>query len=216
MKRMHIFTRDLLAVLVVLGVAFAAGYFFCAFSEGEKAGTVAVEEDGFDLELPFEVERRVVTVEEVEARLFEIGELSTYAGEYTCTLGKDETRYLLDSIPVFGTTNSITISCNGIVKVGYDLSDITVRVGDDKIYISVPQAHLNDNYVIWDSLVCKESNNILNPIEFSQYQELIGEIEQMGLDQVTDQGIYKKAEDNLKALISVFLSEFDEYMIVFM
>ena len=91
-----------------------------------------------------------------------------------------------------------------------------VKVDDEKIYISIPSAHLNDNYVIWDSLECNETNNILNPIEFSQYQDLINEIEQMGLKQVTEQGIYSKAEDNLKSLIEVFLSEFDDYEIVYM
>ena len=117
---------------------------------------------------------------------------------------------------MFGSTNSITITYNGIVKVGYDISDIIVKVDDETIYISIPEARLNDNYVIWDSLECDESNNIFNPIEFAQYQELVKEIEDMGLEQVTEQGIYKKAEENLKVLINVFLAEFDDYEIVYM
>ena len=186
------------------------------FVVGVATEVVADTDDSFDFELPLEVEKRVVTVEDVEAKLVEIGELSTYAGEYTCTLGKEESRYWLDKLPVLGSTNSITITCNGIVKVGYDISDIVVKVDDEKIYISIPEARLNDNYVIWDSLECDESNNIFNPIEFAQYQELINEIEDMGLEQVTEQGIYKKAEENLKVLINVFLAEFDDYEIVYM
>lgn len=217
MKNMIAFFKDFLAVLIVLSITFGAGYFYCYVSRlNNESEVVANVDSGFDLELPLEVERRAVTVEEVEAKLVEIGELSTYAGEYTCTLGKDETRYWLEKIPVFGSTNSIAITCDGIVKAGYDISEIIVNVDDDKIYISIPEAHLNDNYVIWDSLECVETNNILNPIEFSQYQELVSEIEQMGLETVVDQGIYSKAEENLKGLIKVFLSEFDGYEIVYM
>ena len=217
MKKILGFLRDLIAVLVVLAVAFGAGYYYCYVSTTNEATEVVADtDDSFDFELPLEVEKRVVTVEDVEAKLVEIGELSTYAGEYTCTLGKEESRYWLDKLPVLGSTNSITITCNGIVKVGYDISDIVVKVDDEKIYISIPEARLNDNYVIWDSLECDESNNIFNPIEFAQYQELINEIEDMGLEQVTEQGIYKKAEENLKVLINVFLAEFDDYEIVYM
>lgn len=217
MKKILGFLRDLIAVLVVLAVAFGAGYYYCYVSTNTEATEVVADtDDSFDFELPLEVEKRVVTVEDVEAKLVEIGELSTYAGEYTCTLGKEESRYWLDKLPVLGSTNSITITCNGIVKVGYDISDIVVKVDDEKIYISIPEARLNDNYVIWDSLECDESNNIFNPIEFAQYQELINEIEDMGLEQVTEQGIYKKAEENLKVLINVFLAEFDDYEIVYM
>ena len=170
----------------------------------------------FDLELPMEVEKRVVTVEEVEARLVEIGELSTFSGKYTYTLGNEETRYWLDTLPVFGTTNTIQITCEGIVKVGYNMSDIVVRVDGNTIYISIPEAQLNDNYVIWDSIVCKETNNMLNPIEFAQYQEIIDEIERAGLEEVVAKGIYQHAEENLKALIEAFLAVFDGYTIVYM
>lgn len=203
-------------VLCILALVFAAGYYVGCVTDNKESVVVRDGRDGFDLELPFEVEKNVVSVEEVESRLVEIGELSTYSGEYTLTLGKEETRYLLEDIPVLFSTNSVEITCSGIVKVGYNLSDIIVRVEDECIYISIPEAQLNDNYVIWDSVVCSESNNILNPIEFSQYEEIIEEIEQRGLEDVTENGIYQSAEDNLKDLIEVFLSDFDDYEIVYM
>ena len=207
--------RDMVAVVVVLGLAFGAGYYFGGNSKAEEI-VVVDNEDTFDLKLPGEEERRVVVVEDVESKLVEIGELSTYSGEYTCTFGKEETRYWLEKLPVFFSTNSIEMTCKGIVKVGYDLSEIVVKVDDDKIYISLPEAKLNDNYVIWDSVECTEDNSIFNPIEFAQYEEIISEIEQKGLEDVTAQGIYQSAEENLKLLIEVFLSEFDDYEIVYM
>lgn len=216
MKKFLSVVRDIVTVALILAVTFGAGYYVGGNANKEEAVVVEDSSDTFDLELPFEVEKRVVTVEEVESKLVEIGELSTYSGEYTYTLGKDEARYWLDKIPVLGSTNSIEITCNGIVKVGYNMNDIVVKVDDDKIYISIPEAKLNDNYVIWDSVVCNESNSIFNPIEFSQYQEIIDEIEAKGLEDVTSKGIYQKAEKNLKVLIEAFLAEFSDYTIVYM
>lgn len=208
--------RDIVTVMVILVVTFGAGYYLGGNNSETEMVTVDEPENVFDLELPLEVEKRVVTVEEVESKLVEIGELSTYSGEYTYTLGKEESRYWLDKVPVLGSTNSIEITCNGIVKVGYNMNDIVVKVDDDKIYISIPEAQLNDNYVIWDSVVCNESNNIFNPIEFTQYQEIIDEIEEKGLEDVTSKGIYQEAENNLKVLIEAFLAEFSDYTIVYM
>ena len=69
--------------------------------------------------------------------------------------------------------------------------------------------------MIWDTVKVSERNNILNPIDFSQYQELIDEIEEDGLRIATEEGIFQKAKDNLKQLITGFLMGV-EYEIVFL
>jgi len=208
--------KDSIGVLIVLALTFAAGYYVAGMDLGIEKEVVEQDGNSFDLKLPGEVEKRVVTVEEVEAKLTEMAELTTYSGDYTVTLGKDQSRYLLDNIKVWGTTNSIKITASGVVKVGYDMKDIKVKVGDDKIYISIPKAKLNDNYVIWDTVSCTETNSILNPIEFSQYQGIIDDIEKMGLEEVESQGIYESAEENLKTIMNGFMSEFVDYEIVYM
>ena len=53
-------------------------------------------------------------------------------------------------------------------------------------------------------------------IEFAQYDEIVSEIGTMGLADVESQGIYTKAEENLKKVINGFLSEFVDYEIVYM
>jgi len=209
--------RNVVAVILILAVVFGAGYYTANKTMEPKAVVVKnTDEKPIDLELPGEVEKRVVTVQEVESKLMEMAELTTYSAEYTVTFGKDEARYLLDNIKVWGTTNSITITASGIVKVGYDMNDIVVKVDDDKIYIKLPEAKINDNYVIWDTVTCSESNNILNPIEFSQYQEIVDEIEKMGLEKVEAQGVYDSAVENAKKVMNAFLSEFVDYEIVYM
>lgn len=209
----------ILLLVVVFGAGAASMHFFPGWYGIKEEKAVVVDEtndDTFDLKMPGEAEKRVPTVDEIEVKLEELSEFSTYSGSYTVNKGKDETRKWLEKMDIPGSTNSINIKCQGIVKVGYDFSKINVKVDDDTIYISLPEPQLNDNYVIWDTVECTESNSILNPIEFSQYQEIIDEIEAEGLKQVEAENIYGKAEANIKVLIEGFLSEFEDYEIVYM
>lgn len=204
--------KDVVAVVLILAVVFVAGY----YTGKNTVGTQEARKESNGLELPGETEKRVVTVEDVKSKLKEMEELTTYCGKYTVTLGKDETRYFLDNIKVLGTTNSIVITADGIVKVGYDMKKVVTKVTDNKIYIKLPEAQLNDNYVIWDTISCSETNNILNPIEFSQYQEIVDEIETKGLEDVKTKGIYNTASENVKNIMNKFLSDFKGYEIVYM
>ena len=209
--------KSIFAVLLVLTVTFGAGYFVGSIPE-EEPEVVEDSDDNFDVKLPGEKEKRVVTKEEIELVLVEISQFSTYSGEYTVSKAAEYSRYFIDDIPIPGTTNEINIECDGIVKVGYDVYDIVPTVDNEsqKIYISLPTAKVLDNYVIWDTVKCEETNNILNPIDFEQYQVLIGELEALGLEKAETEGIYQAAEDNIKVIIKNFLSGFEEFEIVFM
>ena len=166
--------------------------------------------------IPYVLNKNGYVAQSIKA-IEEMSELTTYCSEYNQVLGKDDLRAVLEDVNLFFTKNSITISAKGIVKVGYDVSDFRVEVDNNKIYITVPQAKLNDNYVIWDTIQCSEKNNIFNPIEFEQYQEIITEIEARGLEDAVNNGIYEKSDKQVKKLVKEFLSEFtDEYEIVYM
>lgn len=177
----------------------------------------AVVVEDSDPVLPFESEKVAITKYDVTTKLSEIAELATYYGSYSVERSQDQSRYWVDNFKIPGTTNTIAITCEGIVKVGYNLDDIVVKVDNEseKIYITVPDASITDNYIVWDSVKVDEKNSILNPIEFSQYHELISEVEQAGLEHVESQGIYELAEDHLKRIISLSLEPFD-YEIVYM
>lgn len=209
-----------LVVLFTLALAFGAGYFVGSFpkEEADIIQPIDPTEEKFDMELPAEVEKRIVTVEEVEVMLVDISQFSTYSGEYTTTKSAEYIRYFLDNIAVPGTTNTINLECKGIVKVGYDVEEIIIKVDNDsqKIYISLPAPKVLDNYVIWDTIKCQEENNILNPIDFEQYQTLITEIEEDGLALAEADGIYADAEENMMTIIRNFLSGFEDFEIVFL
>lgn len=218
MSKVGRYLSEFISVLVVFGVVFYSGYCFGIKTNELKAEIVEKSETlDFDLKLPGEVEKRVVTKDEVESKIYEIGELSTYCGEYKVSRSEDESRTLLDDrFTIPGTKNTITIECIGNVKFGYDMSEIVVKVGEDTIYVSLPKAYVTNNYLIWDSMECEEKNNILHPIEFSQYEKIIKEIKEEGLADVESKGICDEADENLKKLIKVFLSEFDGYEIEFL
>lgn len=206
--------------VVLIALGFGGGYLYSKYQNTGVDAEIVEEStpNQIDLKLPGEVEKRMITKDEVEEKLVEIGEFATYSGEYTVSKSADQSRYFLDDIQIPGTTNSINITCNGIVKVGYDVHEITPTIDNDsnKIYIALPEPTVLDNYVIWDSIQYTESNKILNPIEFSQYQTLITEIEEEGLTKAEADGIYGAAAENVKVLIRNFLSGFDEYEVVFL
>lgn len=203
------------ASVVVIGVI-CAGFYFVEMKGNEPEQEIAKDIGLMEsnLELPKIVEKRIVTKDEVKSKIYEIGELSTYCGEYSALKSVDESRYI-DKIRILGTKNTITIQCRGTVKIGYDFSNIGVTVGEDIIYVTIPDAYVTDNYIILDSVVCEEKNSILNPIEFAQYKELLKEIEEEGLADVERQGIYEKADENFENIIRVFLGEFEDYEIEF-
>lgn len=217
MKNVLKFIKTRLKVVVFGVLLLGCGYYLGLHHNQPKAESVIdTEKSGFDLKLPGETEKRIVTVDEVKSRVFEIGELSTYCGEYNVVKSVDESRYFVDEFAIPGTKNTITIDCTGNVKIGYNMKDIVVKVDTEKIYVSLPEPKVTANYIIWDSVKCEEENSLLNPIKFSQYETLIGELEEEGLADVESKGIYDDANENLKKIVKQFLQEFEGYEIVFM
>lgn len=216
MKKLKETGSSLLMIILIAALGFVGGYWYHSQKTVDEAEVV--EDTTPDVKLPGETEKSVVTVDEVRTKLVAIGELSTYSGQYTVKKGRDFFRNVLDDIRIPGTTNNVTLECEGIVKVGYDVNEIGVDIDDQSytIYISLPEATVNDNYVIWDSVICKEDNNPLNPIDFEQYKLLIDEIEEEGLSQSEEQEIYNAAEENIKNIIVNFLSGMDDYQVKFL
>lgn len=221
MKTVKEIGSTIAVILFFLAVGFCFGYGLRLYLQTGQAEIVEKDNRGggnqFDLQLPGEVTKRIVTKEEIVNKLEPISELATYSSKYTISKTVDSTRNVIDNIPIPGTTNTISLECTGIVKVGYDITEInpTIDNKSQKIYIALPAPSLLDNYVIWDSVTYTESNSILNPIAFGQYKTLIEEIEQAGLEQAKKDGVYDDAEEHIKSLISIFLAGFEEYEIVF-
>lgn len=216
MKKLSKSLAIILSVVIVIGTAFVGGY-FVGVKQLPEAEIVKNPTNENDLKLPGEVEKRIVTVEEINSKLKEISEFSTYSSEYEVTKSADYSRYFLDDIPVPGTTNTVTLKCKGIVKVGYDLTEINPVVDPESIiiYIALPEIKVNDNYIVWDTIECVEDNNILNPIDFEQYKQFALELEELGLMDAESKDIYKNGESYVQELIINFFGCFDGYEVKF-
>ena len=136
MKKFGKLLAIILSSAIIIGVAFGCGYFVCKKQLSESE-IVENPTDESNLKLPGEVEKRIVTVEEINSKLKEISEFSTYESEYEVTKSADYSRYFLDDIPVPGTTNTVTLKCKGVVKVGYNLTEINPVVDQESNIISL-------------------------------------------------------------------------------
>ena len=102
-----------------------------------------------------------------------------------------------------------------MINVGYDVEKIEIEVDKTKpiIYVTLPEPHVADNYIRFDELVCKCDNNILNPIKTDAVLEYFNTIEQEELVKAEKDGIYEKAENQVKVIIESFFSSFPNYKI---
>ena len=157
-----------------------------------------------------------VTTFIVKERLNEIGELATEAYEYNGVQTISNARQMFGwTIP--GTTNIINVTYDGVVKVGFDVTEIHPDVNQvtQKIYITLPDPKVLDSYIKLDELQFDAQNNILNPIDVTKLTEYFGEIEKQGLSNAEEKDIFDKAEKRMELLIEGFLAVFPEYEVVF-
>lgn len=161
---------------------------------------------------------REVTELEVTAKLKEISEFSTYSGIYTVEETVEDYTELFEKIQIPGTKNTITINAKGVVKVGYDFSTIKPKIDQTSrtIYIAIPDPYITSNALDWKNIKCVENNCILNPIGFEDIRTLILEIENEGLEEAKNKGLYKKGRENMEVLVKNFLSGFYGYTVEFL
>lgn len=201
--------KVILIIIALLGygaVAFVAGYQVCIYKNKQS---VEISEKGEGLKLPGEEAKKYITKDEITSRIIELEELVVQSSEYTVSRAVNDPRNIYGYDVPF-TTNRIQIDCKGIVKVGYDLTQMQVETDEDTISIVIPSARVLDNYIMWDTVVCKEKNNIFHPIEHSQYEELIKKIETEGLADAESKGIYSKTDERLEKLIIERLQDIDD------
>ncbi len=157
-----------------------------------------------------------VTDTMVREKLQEIGQLVTYSFEY------DDIREIKDSWKlfgwnVFGTTHTIRLKYNGIIKVGYEVSEIQVSVDNENkiINVKLPEPKVTDNYIDMDNISYAEQNNIFNPISGEEITSGLDTIKAEELEKAENAGIYELAKGNAKKLISGLLAGFDGYNVKF-
>ena len=209
--------RIIAASLLILAIGFGLG--LAADRDTEPKPNLVLSGFGSEnLELLIgEPETPTVTTEAVKRKLAEMEQLAAYTGTYTVEKTMDFSRYLFDNIKLPGATKTLSFLCEGVVKVGYDISGIQPAIDNINrvIRISLPEAEVLDHYVIWGNVDALEEYAQLSPIAFPEYQALMLEAEGEILTQAETECIYEKAEDSIRSVIRNYLAGFDGYQVVF-
>lgn len=157
-----------------------------------------------------------VTDEIVMRKLESIGQLVTYSYEYANEHKIKDTKQIFGmNIP--GTTHTIILRYKGIIKAGYEVKDIDVRVdnGAKNIRITLPDVKVTDNYIDTDSLEYTEQNNVFNPISGDEITAELDAIKAEELEEAINAGLFDKAEGNAKELIGGLLKDFSGFKVTF-
>ena len=153
---------------------------------------------------------------QIEEKLDLISELVTSSFEYTNQKTISNTRQLL-GFDIPGTTNTVELIYSGIIKVGYDVSEIECRADEENLQLifTLPEAQVLDNYIILDTMQCNDRNNLFNPIGSDKIAQYFAEIQAEELKAAEARGIYDEAEKQLKSIITNYFAVFSDYEVVF-
>lgn len=150
----------------------------------------------------------------------DIGELATQAALYTNvqTINKDRTLWGIH-IPL--TTSKSIFSYDGVIKAGYDFSQIKLDVSkvDKTITVTLPEVKILSNTLDYDSLlIYDESESIFTPISLEDNNEALNQMEKEGQQKAIENGLFENARANAEVLIKGMLSgmiDLEKYDIVF-
>lgn len=157
-----------------------------------------------------------ISNEIVMRKLESIGQLVTYSYEYTNNREIKDTKQVF-GVNIPGTTHTIHLKYKGIIKAGYEVKEINVRVDNDGkvIYITLPEVQITDNYIDTDSLEYTEQNNVFNPISGDEITSELDTIRAEELEEAINAGLYDKAEGNAKELIGGLMKDFSGFSVKF-
>ena len=219
MKKVKETLGSLCVILLLFALGFGAGVGGCLWHQAKSQRAAAILQPQADLlQLPGETEKFIVTLDEIEVALQELQELATYSGTYQASRSEDVWRCLDDwGLPL--TRNTVAVKCEGVVKVGYDVNLIAAEIDEqsETVYLRLPPVSVLDNYVIVDTVDASSSvNNLLHPLSFDQYREVIVSVEEEGLAKVTEKGLFEHAEESFRRLVTASLAGVTDYRIVFL
>ena len=218
MKKIKETLSSLCVILLLFALGFGAGFGGCLWHQASRqSGTIHLPPADL-LQLPGETEQYIVTLDEIEVRLQALQEFASYSGRYQIHRSEDVWRQV-NNWNLALTRNTVAIKCEGVVKVGYDVNRIAVTVdaASKTVYLRLPPVSVIDNYVIWDSVDASGSvNNILHPLSFDEYREVIIRVEEEGLAKVTEEGLFEHAEESFRRLVTASLAGVTDYRIVFL
>jgi len=177
-----------------------------AFIIGVLAGILLVTALYFIPSLKKE-EEKTISSAEITERIKGISELASLSYEYT-NVGKFE-----NSIQVFGydlplTKKSFILTYSGKVKMGVDLSKVSVMINGKKIIIKLPAAEVLSNEIYQDSFeIYDESTSLFNSFKLEDYSTFEANEKVKVLDRIEKNGYLKEAKERAAECIRELLED---------
>jgi len=173
------------------------------FAQPTPTPIVIIEEK---IIVPDEPEK-TINVSLLNENVKSIGELAAFQYLYTDSAYSEDASYIKDfKLPL--TTNSFVIQWDGVIKAGIDATKIKVDVDDNskEIKLTVPRAQILSHDVDNSSFaVLNEKNNIFNPIDVGEVNELISVSKGVMEKRAVENGILENADAEIKSLLSCFV-----------
>ena len=197
--------------LLIGGVAFAGYTKYAKASEDDIIDTG----DGWKKTEETKVDTTETTFYNIERELKACGKLTTYEQPYS---GSGEVinkkKGILTGHEYEITKNKVTFDYSGTIEVGYNFEEIDYKLSNGKIIVSYPKPEIFANYA--EASNVKEDDNILNDAKGGEaVTTKLAEEKENELKKAEEAGIYSKAEENLKAMITEQFSELSDCELVF-
>lgn len=192
-------------ILVIIGLLFIA---LCLIGGNSQSVSKRIT----DL-LPWNDGKEITSII-IEEKLKPIQKLATSQFEYNGVKCINDARKIFGmDIPL--TTKEIDMSYSGVIKVSYDLNEMNYKIvpKNNIVIFCLPEPEI-DNYILQNSVVCNEKNNIFNPIYSDEISNYLAIVEDEELQRAEQQGIYEEAENSLKNIVKKCFDEFD-YEVMF-
>ena len=152
------------------------------------------------------------TVNDIEGKIHDIGELSTAEYVYKISGMVDKNGLTLPGNIVI-TSSKVIYSYEGTIKAGIQFGEIQIDINTAqspaKVYVHLPEAEIFSNELDNDSLeIYDEKYSNFNKINFSDINQSQAECKEKAEEAALDSGILEKASENAETMIRSMLYGF--------
>ncbi|MBD5520646.1 MAG: DUF4230 domain-containing protein [Lachnospiraceae bacterium] len=218
------FAIIVVVLLAIVSTVFIKGY--TSAKEKYENYIEALKEENKRLSDPivqYEVASKDVSIEQIESKILDIGELATVEYLYT-DAGKFEDSAVMfgKEIPFSFTTKSFILKWDGVIKAGVEIDKVIVELNESnkEIIIHIPKAKILSHEIDDDSIeTLDERNGWFNSIKIEDIREFDAiskdAMEQRAIENGLLDKAFENARDILYRIINTGVVEELEYTITF-